>query len=212
MPMDFPAAPGSGEIYTSPEGITYVFDATDGVWRRAVALSVVATATIGDVKSGFQPVDHGGWILLDGRAITDLTATQQIEAIALGFAANLPNAEQCSLRQGTSTSTLGGLSGTSKISQDNLPAMTSNSAGDHAHMTQGNHNQDQEDNLEWQDANRSQPLGFQMTSKGIWYQGGSYWDNKIMLNAGAHTHTTGGSNSDYWIKAIIANFFVYLGA
>ena len=34
-------------------------------------------ATVGDVKTGFQTADHNGWILLNGRAKTTLTPTQQ---------------------------------------------------------------------------------------------------------------------------------------
>ena len=60
----------------------------------------VSSATVGDVKSAFLTADHGGWVLLDGRAITGLTATQQTAAIGLGFATNLPNAAGVVLMQG----------------------------------------------------------------------------------------------------------------
>ncbi len=41
----------------------------------------------GDVKYGFQTADHNGWILLDGRAKSGLTASQQAAATALGIIA-----------------------------------------------------------------------------------------------------------------------------
>lgn len=46
---------------------------------------------VGDVKTQYANVDALGWVLLDGRATNTLTATQQANATALGFGANIPN-------------------------------------------------------------------------------------------------------------------------
>ena len=99
-------------------------------WTIATAVTVaVALATIGDAKSGFQTADHGsGWILLDGRLKTALTATQQTQATALGFGLNIPNATGRAFVQGT----LGAQIGSSTITQANLPAVNL-SGGSHGH-------------------------------------------------------------------------------
>ena len=54
-----------------------------------------ASATIGDVKSGFQTADHAGWLILNGRGVETLTETQQVASQSLGFANNIPDAFQC---------------------------------------------------------------------------------------------------------------------
>lgn len=50
-------------------------------------------SAVGDIKQGFQPSDHNGWIKLDGRLITSLSSSQQTNAISLGFSTNLPDAK-----------------------------------------------------------------------------------------------------------------------
>jgi hypothetical protein len=75
------------------------------------------SAIIGDAKSGFQSADHSGWFILNGRAISTLTAPQQAAAIGLGFTTNLPNATGRSFSQGT----VGAQIGSSTITQNQLP-------------------------------------------------------------------------------------------
>ena len=48
--------------------------------------------SFGDTKYGFQPSDHAGWLKLDGRLLSTLTASQQFQASQLGINSNLPNA------------------------------------------------------------------------------------------------------------------------
>ena len=95
----------------------------DADWLPAALLTGV---TIGDVKNGFQTIDHGGWIKLDGRAISTLTANQQAEAVLLGFTTNLPNAGGAVqiMRDGTGN-VLGSINGSSakKITHAMLPAV-----------------------------------------------------------------------------------------
>ena len=75
----------------------------------------------GDIKTGIQNADHNGWILLDGRSFSSLSATQQAQATTLGLSGNLPNASNAYLSQNGAT--LGSISGsnTKIIAQNNLP-------------------------------------------------------------------------------------------
>lgn len=78
----------------------------------------------GNVKQGFQSIDHFGWILLDGRAISTLTPTQQVICAQLNWTGNLPNATgRVAKMSGETTGTIGG-SDTYNIQQTNLPQVT----------------------------------------------------------------------------------------
>jgi len=98
---------------------------------------------IGDVKQGFQPGDHSGWVMLDGRDISTLTSAQQANAAILGFAGSIPDASGKVLKRQGSILTNGG-SNTQSIQQTNLPNYTllgsTNSNGSHSHT--GNTNSD----------------------------------------------------------------------
>ena len=98
----------------------------------------------GDVKNGLQAADHSGWVLLDGRELTTLTATQQAQAAALGIVGNLPNAENTYLSQNGDA--LGSVSGSNSITinQNNLPNVNlsgstsytpNGTVGSHSHKT-----------------------------------------------------------------------------
>ena len=80
--------------------------------------------TTGDVKTGIQTADHNGWIKLDGRLKSTLTATQQTQATSLGVGANLPDATNAVLMQ--SSGTLGTVTGSmsATIAQNQLPNIT----------------------------------------------------------------------------------------
>lgn len=82
-------------------------------------------STIGDIKYGFQTIDHLGWVLLNGRAKTTLSSGQQTQATALGIGANLPNATDRFLSQVTAGA-LGSLTGFASVTltQANLPNVT----------------------------------------------------------------------------------------
>jgi hypothetical protein len=120
----------------------YVFDTnTNSLWyyNGALWINTVSESTFGDMKSGFQAADHAGWIKLDGRAISTLTANQQAAAVALGFTTNLPDATTAYPVQNTGT--LGSVVGanTTTLTQANLPNVnftgTAASNGAHAHNT-----------------------------------------------------------------------------
>jgi hypothetical protein len=107
----------------------------------------------GDIKSGIQTTDHNGWVKLDGRPKSSLSASQQARATALGIGTNLPDASNAVLMQNGTT--LGSVSGSNSktIALANLPNVTFNgtaaTAGNHSHSidppntsttTNGNHN------------------------------------------------------------------------
>lgn len=91
----------------------------------------------GDIKSGIQQTDHNGWIKLDGRPKSSLSASQQARATALGIGANLPDASNTYLSQNGGA--MGAVSGSNSVvlSQANLPNVnftgTSGNNGNHAH-------------------------------------------------------------------------------
>jgi hypothetical protein len=91
----------------------------------------------GDIKSGIQTTDHNGWVKLDGRAKSSLSASQQARATALGIGANLPDASNTYLSQNGGA--MGAVSGSNTVvlSQANLPNVnftgTSGNNGNHAH-------------------------------------------------------------------------------
>ena len=111
----------SGTTNTATAKVTaigyYYFNGT--VWNSMNAS--VSQFSYGDIKTGVQTADHQGWVKLDGRATTSLTSTQQAQATALGFGANLPDATNSVLMQnGTALGSVAG-SNAKTISQANLP-------------------------------------------------------------------------------------------
>ena len=85
---------------------------------------VLSNANYGDVKTGIQTGDHSGWVLLNGRAKSSLSATQQAQATTLGIGTTLPNATDAFLVQNGGA--LGGVTGsnTITIAQNQLPNVT----------------------------------------------------------------------------------------
>ena len=113
----------------------YSFNGT--LWQ-SFATTSDNNSTAGDIKSGIQTADHNGWIMLDGRAKTTLSTTQQNQATSLGFGTNLPNATNAYLSQNGET--LGSISGSNNISiaRNQLPLFTlsgsTNTTGDYPHI------------------------------------------------------------------------------
>ncbi len=111
----------------------------------------VTNAMVGDIKMGVQPADHDGWILLDGRAVSSLTANQQLNAQSLGYTVNLPNATNKMLLGASTSYAINSSGGSALINQDNLPvvnlaagksisytpsgSVSTDSAGSHSHGT-----------------------------------------------------------------------------
>lgn len=176
-------------------------------FNGAIWSPIGETNLSGDIKQGLQTVDYEGWIKLDGRAISTLTANQQAQAILLGFSTNLPDATNSFLVQnGTSMGSISG-SNTIIIDQNQLPNITltgtTSTDGNHTH-TYG---------LPKGDANRSNGAG------------NTLWGNTFNLNrnTGAsgnhnHTFTTSSINGNVLQQPInitpqslSVNTFLYLG-
>ena len=219
-----PANPNHGDLWWDNDaGSMYIFykDPSDtaqgtGQWVQVNGAggTAVATNTFGDVKSGFQIVDHAGWIKLDGRSVTTLSPTQQREATALGFTTNLPNAtNSVALQNGGVPGAISG-SMSKTIAQANLPnvTLTAASAGAHTHTTDnvGGHEHPGERSVYAQVA----------SSVEVAYDRNEPTETRgahahVIASAGAHTHTVslGGSGTALNItpQAMAVNMFVYLG-
>jgi acetyltransferase-like isoleucine patch superfamily enzyme len=94
----------------------------DRVYYKMVAGNLpINQYTVGDVKTGIQTGDHNGWVKLDGRLKSNLTASQQTQANLLGIGTNLPDATNAVLMQ--SNGTLGTITGSmsTTIAQNQLP-------------------------------------------------------------------------------------------
>lgn len=96
----------------------YYFDGS--IWQKVSPQNI----EYGDLKQGIQLADHNGWVLLDGRAISTLSSSQQSIASSLGWSGNLPDASDVVLMQNGGT--LGAVSGSNSktLSQNNLPNVT----------------------------------------------------------------------------------------
>ena len=193
------ASTGTYGVYSENNGRSGV------TWQKISGNAPMTVTNYGDVKTGFQTTDHNGWVKLNGRAKSTLSATQQTQATALGIGTNLPNANNSFLVQNGTA--LGSVSGnnTKTISQANLPninfptATTSNN-GDHSHSF-------------------TRPQGDQNYSNGsgnTWW-GGSWGSTNYTSTNGAHTHTvtvsSGGSGTalDITPQSLSVNTFIYLG-
>lgn len=127
------ATPQTGLIIYQTDAITgfYLYDGVS--WIRLMQES------FGDVKSGFQTNDHNGWIKLDGRLLSTLSASQLLIAQSLGFVGNLPDASNAYLSQNGAS--MGALSGSNAVTltQGNLPIVnftgSAANAGSHSHNT-----------------------------------------------------------------------------
>lgn len=113
--------------YASTQSFTAFTDhngRTGVTWKKLSGNSAMTVINYGDVKTGFQSGDHNGWVKLNGRAKSTLSATQQAQATALGIGTNLPNADNAFLVQnGSAVGTVVG-SNTITIAQNQLPNVT----------------------------------------------------------------------------------------
>jgi hypothetical protein len=170
----------------------------------------------GDVKTGFQTADHNGWIKLNGRAKTTLSATQQAQATALGIDTNLPDATNAFLVQNAST--IGSVAGsnTKTITQANLPNVTlggsTSTDGSHTHTINVNDN------------TVIVVSGGAVTAmkegNNNWTAGSTVSNANVISAAGSHSHTitTNSINGnvtqtalDITPKSLSVNTFIYLG-
>lgn len=182
------------------------FNGRTGVsWKKISGNTPMTIINYGDVKTGFQTSDHNGWVKLDGRLKSTLSATQQTQATTLGIGTNLPNATNSFLVQNGTTIGSVTSSNTKNISQANLPNInfptaTTSYNGDHNHSF-------------------TRPNGDQSYNNGsgnTWW-GGSWGSTNYTSTNGGHTHTvtvsSGGSGTalDITPQSLSVNTFIYLG-
>ena len=192
---------------------------TGVTWKKISGNTPMTVINYGDIKTGMQSADHNGWIKLNGRAKSTLSATQQAQATALGIGTNLPNATNTFLVQNGTT--LGSVSGSNSktITQANLPNInfptaTTSTNGDHTHWISA---------AAYDDRNFSNQ-GTNSQQFGLWSDAGSYTTSdpnsnlgRNSLNAGNHNHTvtvsSGGSGTalDITPQSLSVNTFIYLG-
>ena len=227
---------------SSPAVGLQVFDiTTNSIWYYDGAswINIISVSTYGDVKTGFQSADHSGWVKLDGRAKSSLTANQQAQATALGISSNLPDATNAVLMQ--SSGSLGAVTGSMSmtLAQNQLPNITPTitvnnttatmqNAGAHEHpisvvsSTIGGYpfgvpNAFKKELIPTSEANAD------VTDRG----GGTLVNTGIIGSAGSHSHTidahshTATSTSinggvtqqtiDITPRKLVVNTFIYLG-
>lgn len=193
------------------------------------------SVTVGDIKTGIQTVDHNGWYLLDGRALSSLPAVAQSNASTLGIVGSLPDVSNLIDKTKTGAETLLSTGGnaTVTITQANLPAYnlpgTTTSSGNHTHTTTVSTTPDHRHSAEQQGFGLGK-RGFTSSNSNKDYivvKGGStslsfdpagkHIHNVTLGNAGLHTHTfsinSGGSGTGVplYQPYMVANRFIYLG-
>ena len=227
---------------SSPAVGLQVFDiTTNSIWYYDGAswINIISVSTYGDVKTGFQSADHSGWVKLDGRAKSSLTANQQAQATALGISSNLPDATNAVLMQ--SSGSLGAVTGSMSmtLAQNQLPNITPTitvnnttatmqNAGAHEHpisvvsSTIGGYpfgvpNAFKKDLIPTSEANAD------VTDRG----GGTLVNTGIIGSAGSHSHTIDAHNHtatstsinggvtqqtiNITPRSLVVNTFIYLG-
>ena len=87
--------------------------------------ATIAAVTVGDTKYGYQTADHNGWLRLDGRSISTLTAAQQAAAATLGFAGIIPNTANRYPKAANGTVGVfgGSQTGTTTLTANNIPLL-----------------------------------------------------------------------------------------
>jgi hypothetical protein len=227
------ASLGSYSVMTNSDGRTGV------TWQKISGNSPMTVINFGDIKTGIQSGDHSGWIKLDGRSKSSLSATQQAQATALGISTSLPDATDAVLVQ--SSGSLGSVTGSMSrtLAQNQLPNITPTitvnnttatmqTAGAHEHSISvvsssiggyaaGNPSAFKKDMAPTTEANAD------LTDRG----GGSLVNTGIIGSAGNHSHVidahghTASSNSinggvtqqtiDITPRKLVVNTFIYLG-
>lgn len=217
----------------TPDIGLYIFDTnTKSPWFYNGSTWInTAGANYGDIKSGIQSSDHNGWIKLDGRAISSLTAAQQVAANSLSIGTNLPNASNSYLSQNGGT--LGAVSAannTVTLTTDNLPAHNHAFTGTGAYTNSDTHSHTYNDAYFAENrsltGNQQYGLGAGSDTDNnfIWRTSGdSYSNSKTDINTSSNTHnhyftpsgTIGNAGSGTAVniapKTLTVNMFIFLG-
>lgn len=162
----------------------------------------------GDIKHAFNTVDHNGWVLLDGRLKTALTATQQVVATALGIGANLPNPNGRTIKMKGAIYTIGGADSViltlANLPNVNVTATSNTSPNTHDHtLNNGTVRSSNNNGVNWASVQNG-PRDMPARTIGI-------------DPAGAHVHqytlAVGGANSPISLLTpyLTANTFIYFG-
>ena len=209
---DLIASPAEGLIvYNLTTHCLNIHNGTE--WTNLCDLGNPLNYVTGDIKYSYDPADHDGWYLLDGRTVASLPAEAQVVAQDLGFGSTIPNFANRYVKTTattSSTATTGGNSSLS-LSSSNMPNITlsgtTGSAGAHTHTGTDYYN-------------------FLPTPNGSgrWGQAGTsgiqegYFKVQTTTTAPNHTHnavtySSGGSSTPLSINPtyIALNTFVYLG-
>jgi hypothetical protein len=158
--------------------------------------------TFGDVKYGYQPADHNGWVLLNGRLKSTLTASQQTAATSLGISTNLPDLQDKSIVGVSATKALNTTGGgtTVVLNQNQLPNVTLNTSTDGAHT---------------HEAGNPTKVLLNILGQTFLANSSNTYDT---TSAGAHSHTTSSINGNVTQQSIniqnpylALNGFIYLG-
>jgi hypothetical protein len=189
---------------------------TGVTWKKLSGNSAMTVINYGDVKTGFQSGDHNGWVKLNGRAKSTLSATQQAQATTLGIGTNLPDASNAFLVQNGRA--LGDVFGdnTKTIARANLPnatlSGTTSSDGNHTHTINVNDN-----NVTTVSGGTTTAM---KEAQSNWTAGSTVSNANVVSSAGNHTHTftTSSLNGnvtqtalDITPKSLSVNTFIYLG-
>ncbi len=161
---------------------------------------------LGDVKYGYQSADHNGWILLNGRLKSALTASQQAAATALGIGTNLPDISDKTITGASATKSLNSTGGSAAvtIAQNQLPNVTLTTSTDGAHT----HNAGTSTNYL---LSLIGFVGFPILNAGS--------NTTATSSSGAHSHTTSSINGGVAQQSVTVqnpylalNGFIYLGS
>jgi len=197
--------PGSGNragqlLYLTSNNLYYYFDGS--AWNPLLS----QVYKVGDVKHGYQAVDHDGWILMNGRAKSTLTASQQLAATSMGIGVNLPNIADKSIVGVSGAKALNTTNGNASvtINQNQLPnvTLTTSTDGDHVHKA----------------GTSTSYLLALIGFLGIPILNGASNNTNTSMD-GAHSHTTSSINGNVVQQSlnvqnpyIALNGFIYLGA
>ena len=83
----------NADIDGTSTAVPFVIGTTGQTWAALIPpVKEYPPTALGDIKDSLQTADHSGWVLMNGRAKSSLTATQQAAATALGIGGSLPDA------------------------------------------------------------------------------------------------------------------------
>lgn len=204
---------GTGEM-TVLKNCMYIFNGDTQLWE---GFNNMPAHEIGDLKHSLVISDHNGWVKLDGRSLSGLSAQQITAANSLGFTTNLPDLTDKLLKQKGALASTGGSNTTAiTISQANLPNV--NFTG--TTTDNGIHNHEIADmEIRTLDVVTGLLSGLGLTFTNFSFFGYDPSETIFTEDAGLHNHAvtvnSGGINEAINVNTenayFSANSFVYLG-